>query len=216
MNQVEPIRVLFSRLYREESSYVRWTLRRLGVPERDLPDLTHDLFVVLLRRLGSYDRSRPPRPWLFGMALRVASDYRRSARTIRELFEQPPDAVSGVLGADDHAAASQERAQVMKILDRLSTDRRTVVLLHDIEARPASQIAATLGIPLATVYSRLHLARKDLAAAMKRAQFPTRPTGFRSTCTTAANGRRSVSVTFANNTTIAIGQTRRQISVGSR
>jgi RNA polymerase sigma-70 factor (ECF subfamily) len=158
----------FSRLYQEDSSYVRWAFRRLGVPERDLPDVTHDLFVVVFRRLDTYDRSRPSRPWLFGIAFRLASDYRRSARAVREVLGESPDVVNNALGADDHVAASQDRDHLIRILDHLDIKRRAVVLLHDFEGRPASEIAATLEIPLGTVYSRLRLARKDLTEALKR------------------------------------------------
>ena len=54
---------------------VRWLWRvlwRLGVPERDLEDVAHDVFVVVHRKLPDYDPTRPLRPWLFGICFRVA------------------------------------------------------------------------------------------------------------------------------------------------
>jgi len=65
--------------------YVWKTLRRLGVPPQDLEDLVHDLFVVVHRHLGDYDPTRPVRPWLFGIAVRIVADFRRSARNVREV-----------------------------------------------------------------------------------------------------------------------------------
>src|SRR5262245_47602718 len=80
-------------LFKAESSYVWNTLRRLGVQERDLEDLTHEVFLTVHRRLGDYDATRPVRPWLFGIALRTALRYRELARHRRELVTEPPEAV---------------------------------------------------------------------------------------------------------------------------
>jgi RNA polymerase sigma-70 factor (ECF subfamily) len=167
VSAVEPA-LDFGKFYREHFRYAWRTLRRLGVRERDLPDLTHDFFVVVFRQLHLYDRSRPMRPWLFGIAYRVVSDYRRSARHAREVLEEPPEVVDQAPSADHHVAASEGWSQVLAVLDRLDLDRRTVFIMHDVDEQPGAEIAAALGIPLATVYSRLRVAREDVAAAMKR------------------------------------------------
>lgn len=160
--------VSFPKLYQEQFPYVWRTLRRLGVPERDLPDLTHDFFVVVFRQLHLYDPARPVKPWLFGIAFRVVSDYRRSARVTREVLEEPPEVTDHAPVAEDQVAASQARAQILEVLDRLDLDRRAVFVMHDLEGQPGPEIAAALGIPVPTVHSRLRLAREEVAAAMKR------------------------------------------------
>jgi RNA polymerase sigma-70 factor (ECF subfamily) len=160
--------VTFSTLYKDEFSYVWRTLRRLGVPDRDLPDVTHDFFVVVFRQLQAYDRSRPLRPWLFGIAFRVVSDHRRTARYAREVLQDPPEIPDHAPGADDHVAAARARRQVQKVLDALDLERRAVFVMHDLDETPVPEIATALGIPLATAYSRLRLAREDVAAAIRR------------------------------------------------
>jgi len=75
----------FRALFDGELSYVLNTLRRLGVREADLPDQTQEVFVVVHALMDDYDRDRPLRPWLFGIAYRTASRYRRLARNAREL-----------------------------------------------------------------------------------------------------------------------------------
>lgn len=160
--------VEFSKLYQEEFAYVWRTLRRLGVLERDLPDVTHDLFVIVFRQLSSYDRTRPVRPWLFGIAFRVASDYRRSSRFVREILAAPPEVVDTQSPADDRVAVSQAQALVLQVLEGLDLDRRAVFVMHDLEGQPMPEIAAAMAIPLPTAYSRLRLAREDVAAAIKR------------------------------------------------
>ena len=53
----------FRALFDAEFSYVWTSLRRMGVPARDLEDLTHDVLLEVYKRLESYDPSRPLRPW---------------------------------------------------------------------------------------------------------------------------------------------------------
>ena len=69
----------FRRIFEAESSYVLRTLHRLGVQERDVEDLAHEVFITVHRRLPDYDASRPLRPWIFGIALRTAMRYREPA-----------------------------------------------------------------------------------------------------------------------------------------
>jgi RNA polymerase sigma-70 factor, ECF subfamily len=158
----------FPTLYKQEFAYAWRTLRRLGVRESDLPDLAHDFFIVVFRRLADYDPVRPVRPWMFGIAFRVVSDYRRSSRFVREAPGDAPDVVDRALPVDEQIAARQARAQVMRVLDALDLDRRAVLVMHDIEGLPVPEIAAALTIPVATAYSRLRLAREDVTAAVKR------------------------------------------------
>jgi RNA polymerase sigma-70 factor (ECF subfamily) len=158
----------FPSLYKAQFAYAWKTLRRLGVFERDLPDVTHDLFVVVLRMLDQYDSSRPIKPWLFGIAFRVVSDYRRSARVTREVLEAIPEVADRGPGVDEQVATAQARALLMRALGELDLDRRAVVVMHDLDGQPAPDIATALDIPLATAYSRLRLGREDLSAAVKR------------------------------------------------
>ena len=160
----------FPTLYRSEFAYVWKTLRRLGAPARELEDLTHDLFLVVHRHLGAYDPRRPLRPWLFGIAVRVVSDYRRTFRNSRELLQRPAaaEAVDGAPAQDDRLAEAQARALLMSALEGLELDRRAVLVMHDLDGVAVPEIAAALEIPLNTAYSRLRLARADLAAAVNR------------------------------------------------
>jgi RNA polymerase sigma-70 factor (ECF subfamily) len=158
----------FQSLYKQEFGYAWRTLRRLGVRERDLADLAHDLFIVVFRHLADYDPARPVRPWLFGIAFRVVSDYRRSARVTRETLGDGIEVVDRAPPADQQIAERQARDAVIRVLDELELDRRAVVVMHDLEGHPVPEIAAALAIPVATAYSRLRLGREDLAAAIKR------------------------------------------------
>lgn len=158
----------FATLYRSELSYVWKTLRRLGAPTADLEDLVHDVFVVVHRHLADYDPTRPLRPWLFGIALRVVSDFRRLGRNLREVPGPAPEPVGNEPSPEQRLQGKEARALLMKALDELDLDRRAVFVLHELDEQTMPEIATTLSIPLNTAYSRLRLARADVAAFIER------------------------------------------------
>ena len=158
----------FPSIYRSEFPYVWKTLRRLGAPAQDLEDLAHDLFVVVHRHLNDFDPDRPLRPWLFGIAVRVVSDFRRSPRSAREILGETAEPVDGAPSPHERLEGTEARAVLMKALDGLDLDRRAVFVMHELDEIPVPEIASTLGIPLNTAYSRLRLARADVAAAIQR------------------------------------------------
>ena len=158
----------FAAIYEREFSYVWRALQRLGVPRRDLEDVAHDVLVVAYRRRGDYDVSRPLRPWLFGIALRVVLEYRRAAHPADEPLdprEGPPDPARG---PEERLAVEQGRRLVIDMLSRLDTDKRAVLILHDLDGEAMPCVAEALGIPLNTAYSRLRLARAELAGEVRR------------------------------------------------
>jgi RNA polymerase sigma-70 factor (ECF subfamily) len=143
-------------------------MRRLGAPPQDLEDLAHDLFVVVHRHLAEYDPDRPLRPWLFGIAVRVLADFRRSPRNTREILGESAEPVDGAPSPHEQLEGSEARAVLMRALDDLDLDRRAVFVMHELDEIPIPEIASTLGVPLNTAYSRLRLARADVAAAIQR------------------------------------------------
>lgn len=155
-------------VFDEHFDYVWNTLRRLGIRESDLEDLSHEVFLKVHTRLDHYDPARPMRPWLFGFAYRVAADHRRLARHRLEVLGAPVEAVDPMVPADERIEADEDRALVEAALAELELERRAVLVLHDVEEVPVPAIAEELGIPVNTAYSRLRLARHELAAALKR------------------------------------------------
>jgi RNA polymerase sigma-70 factor (ECF subfamily) len=175
-------RHLWTQIYLGEFEYVRQRLRRLGVPERDVPDITQDVFVTVYRRLDTYDPARPLRPWLFGVLYRVASDNLRLGHRRREIYPAVGlDAEDPTPGPEDTAAQRQGRRLAKEILDSLDPRLRDVLLLHDFGGHSALELAGALGIPLKTVYTRLRLGRQRLAGALGRLGHARLATGQRTT-----------------------------------
>jgi RNA polymerase sigma-70 factor (ECF subfamily) len=157
-------------------AYVLHSLRRLGVPERDLEDVAHDTFIVVHRKLAEYDPARPLKPFLFGIAFRVALDYRRRARHRYERtfdadsLNQVTDAPTNARSPEQQLHVSQAQQLAVAALRQLEPERSAVLVMMDIDACTAPEVAATLEVPLNTVYSRLRLARAEFADAVKRLQ----------------------------------------------
>jgi RNA polymerase sigma-70 factor (ECF subfamily) len=158
----------FRAVFEAELDYVFATLRRFGVPPRDLEDVAHEVFLRVHQRWNEYEPSRPLRPWLFAFAFRLASDYRRLARHRRELFAEAAEPASAAPGADELLAGRDRRALVADALEDVEFERRAVLLLHDLEECPMDEVARMLEIPVNTAYSRLRVAREELVKAARR------------------------------------------------
>jgi RNA polymerase sigma-70 factor (ECF subfamily) len=159
----------FHGLYRECCGYVYNTLVRLGAAG-EAEDLSHEVFLAAFRRWSSYDRSRPPQPWLFGIAYRVASDFRRRAQSRREVLQDPPacEYEDERAGGEAQLIEKQRRQTVLDALDELSLEQRAVLVMCDIEGHSAPEASDALQVPLNTTYSRLRVARQEFAAAIRR------------------------------------------------
>jgi RNA polymerase sigma-70 factor (ECF subfamily) len=165
-----PLEVRFRELFDANFDYVWTSLRRLGIPERDREDLVNEVFVRVHQRLADYDTRRALRPWLFAFAARVASEYRRLARHREDLSADAEAFVATDRAPDEQAALHQRRDLVLAALEMLDLDKRTVLILHDLDECPIPEIASALAIPEGTAYSRLRAAREHFTAAVRRLQ----------------------------------------------
>ncbi|MEA2752469.1 MAG: hypothetical protein QOI41_6612 [Myxococcales bacterium] len=150
----------FRAVFDAEFAYACRALRRLGVREADLKDVAQELFVAVHERLATYDATRPLRPWLFSFAVRYASNYRRLSRN------HSHTSVEAVDLRTESSPRLEARDLILRALARLDFDRRTVVVMHDLEGFDAPEIATQLAVPVNTVYSRIRLGRADFRAAI--------------------------------------------------
>jgi RNA polymerase sigma-70 factor, ECF subfamily len=159
-------------VHAEHVDYVWRSLQRLGVREHDLEDELQEVFMVVHRRLHTFDPNTRITTWLFGIALRVAAAYHRRAHRRREVLAADPvsDEQSPGESPEEQTAARQARHRVLEILDRLGLEKRAVFVMFELEELGAAEIASQLGIPIGTVYSRLNAARQEFARALQRLQ----------------------------------------------
>jgi RNA polymerase sigma-70 factor, ECF subfamily len=155
-------------IYEENMTYVWNSLRSLGVGDADLKDVTHDVFLKAFHTFGGYDRARPLRPWLFGIALRAAGNHRKLARHRLEVPEASPEVADPHHGADRSLEDAENRKLLFEALDDLSWERRALVVMFYLNDHTIEELAEVFPAPRFTLYSRLRLAREDLRQAVLR------------------------------------------------
>jgi RNA polymerase sigma-70 factor (ECF subfamily) len=158
----------FEAIYAEHFRNVWRTLRRLGVSEEQLDDAAQDVFIVVDRKLPSFD-GRSPRGWLYAIAVRVASDYRRGAA--RRATVPLCETIAAATASPARESEVNESVRLLHVLlGKLDEQKRTVFVLGELEQLSVPEIAALLGENLNTVYSRQRAARAQFDAALKRHQ----------------------------------------------
>jgi RNA polymerase sigma factor (sigma-70 family) len=143
----------------------RYLVRRLGPDEGE--SLVGEVFRVAFEKRHTYDLTRASaRPWLYGIATNmVAKHRRREARRLRATARlagrqlAPDDLADRVSGALD---ATDLWHRVAEAVTALPEPERDALLLHVWEGLAYEDIAAAQGVPVGTVRSRLHRARRRL------------------------------------------------------
>jgi RNA polymerase sigma-70 factor (ECF subfamily) len=141
-------------------------LRRLGVAENEVDDAAQQVFLTATTK-GLRGTPAQARPFLYGVALRVAANFRRTMRRRREVSEEAMgDPHAPDLAADDVADLRRARAVLDEILDEMPLELRVVFILAEIEQMTAASIAELESIPPGTVASRLRRAREIFRARL--------------------------------------------------
>jgi RNA polymerase sigma-70 factor (ECF subfamily) len=130
----------------------------------DVDDLVHATFLAAAKAASRYDGRPSCRPWLIGIAVRLLRRRRRSFGTLLAVL-------SSIRGARPDAAdprpALLARNEVEHALARLSEAKRVPLLMAEVEGWSTEEIAAALDVPVGTVWSRLHAARRELREALE-------------------------------------------------
>jgi RNA polymerase sigma-70 factor (ECF subfamily) len=151
--------------FQRELDYIYRTFRRLGIAPSEVDDLVQDLFLCLNRTWSKFDHQRPLRPYLFGIAARMAMSHRRKRG--REVAWGMPEVVDSAPGPEFRFQSEQARAVVLAALERIPLARRAVLVMHELDGVPVMEVASALSIPRFTVYSRLRKARRELERAIR-------------------------------------------------
>ena len=166
-------------LVRQHSSRVYRLAYRLTGNQHDAEDLTQEVFVRVFRSLPSYTPGTFE-GWLHRITTNLFLDMARRRQRIR--FEGLGDQAVGLLRDDEPTPAQVFDARhldtdVQQALEALAPEDRAAVVLCDIEGLSYEESAATLGVKLGTVRSRIHRGRAQLRAALdhRRPRHPGRP-----------------------------------------
>lgn len=149
--------------------------RRLTPSAHDAEDLVQDTLVRAYRSFDRFD-GRYPRAWLLTILRNTRINQVRKLRP--DLLKEESVAALPASGADGRLDGTSEQAlhddfdpQVRAAIESLSPAHRAVVALVDLDDLTYQEAADVLGVPVGTVMSRLHRARRKIRARLEESGF---------------------------------------------
>jgi RNA polymerase sigma factor (sigma-70 family) len=150
---------------------VRGFVSRLGVASGEVDDVVQSTFLLVMRAAKNFEDREgrgSARAWLLGLAANLVRRHRRSlarlTARVASWARQPsePTAMSPLEALDAKEAAARGK----RALDRLSQEKREVFVLVAMEGLSGQDAALALGVPVATIWTRLHRARRALRESL--------------------------------------------------
>lgn len=166
----EPEQLGFDQIYATWYDEVSRWIRAMGGPEAEREDLVQDVFVVVHRRLGDFDGRNLP-GWLYQIARRRVRDFRRLLWVKHLVVRRNPlpEGLTLVRPSPAEDLETKEKRKLLeRLLDKLGDSERAALVLFEVEGYSGQQIAAVQGVPLNTVWARIHKARKKLQSYLER------------------------------------------------
>ncbi len=151
-------------LYDRYQEPIRRFVARATWDAEDVDDLVHATFLAAAKSAARYDGRPSCRPWLIGIAAQLLRRRRQSfgrfLAVLSSLRAVRPSAA-------DPRPALQARSDVEWALVRISAAKRIALLMAEVEGLSCPEIAAALGVPLGTVWTRLHAARREVRRVLE-------------------------------------------------
>ena len=157
----------FEEIYREHFDFVYRIAARFGGSWVDPEDIAQEVFLVVDRRLHTFDGTAQISTWLYGIVVNVVRAARRAAR---RRWRYAADEAEGleVAARDLDAVEVREAHQIAEhVLDKLSPKKREAFILAEFEGLSCEEIAQLTDAKTETVWSRLHYARKEFAERLE-------------------------------------------------
>ncbi|MCW5560211.1 MAG: RNA polymerase sigma factor, partial [Verrucomicrobiae bacterium] len=158
--------ILFRRFQRPVYAYAFGILH----DEQSSLDVVQETFLNAIRHLGSLREDRKFAGWLFGIAHQKCLQACRRAGRDERLQEALSEPAADTEEAPDlRLLREEDTAAFLAAVDSLPAPQRSVLLLHYLEEFPLDVIAGITGVPVGTVKSRLHHAKRSLHRILNRA-----------------------------------------------
>lgn len=146
-------------LYGQHRGVVMTVLRGQKAPMADLEELCQEVFLTLAKVAHRFQPTASARSFIVGIAVRLAKKARGVTWLHRKLLRRN-------IRTDENQTLPHQRSdaahEAQRLLAALPEEWRTVVLLNLVEGWTADEIAESLGMKPATVYTRLHRARAKI------------------------------------------------------
>jgi RNA polymerase sigma-70 factor (ECF subfamily) len=153
-------------LHRRFSPMAVAFLRRLGVVESELEDAAQEVFCQVFRYLPRFREEAELRTWLYQLCITQARRIRRAHR-IRDILGRTLSRapIASLVSSPAFSEVAAQR-QIDAALTGLSEIERSVFVLYEMEGLAGKEIASIVGAKEATVWRRLHYARRSFRAAL--------------------------------------------------
>jgi RNA polymerase sigma-70 factor, ECF subfamily len=153
---------------RHRTLVYRWLLRFVG-NETNAEDLLSEVFLDVWRQADRFEGRSSVSTWLISIARFKALSARRR-RTHAELDQRIETTVADTANDPEVALQEKNRSELLQsALTRLSLEHREIIDLVYYHEKSVEECAQILGIPAATVKTRMFYARKKLAELVKGA-----------------------------------------------
>ncbi len=157
-----------SQMFHHHYDFVWRSVRRLGVAPDAVDDATQEVFVVASRKLDAIELGKE-KSFLFGTAMRVASDTRRAVQRRRQSpADEQPEPIDATPALDELVDQKRAREMLDDLVSQLPEDTRAIFVLFELEGMTMARIASDLDLPAGTVASRLRRGRELFAAHVAR------------------------------------------------
>ncbi len=160
----------FEQVYDAHFDFVwRYCLNH-GVPHSAIDDVVQEVFIVVHRKLGTFEGRSSLRTWLAIIARRAARDHlrKRGNRAVGEPLEDHD--ISSVGGPAEILEQRAAAKWLDHLLSRMTEIQREVFVLYEIEQMTGVEIAQALGVNENTVFTRLRAARRIFESGVELAR----------------------------------------------
>lgn len=160
----------FEEIYHRHFRRVYSVCLRMTANQAEAEDRTQEVFIQLLKKIGSFRGESAFTTWLHRMTVNTVLMYFRKRKSKPEFTSKDDE-------TPDQIVSGTENPGAMPIIDRIALERaitelapgyRTVFVLHDVEGLEHQEIAQLLGTAVGTSKSQLHKARLSLRKLLRQ------------------------------------------------
>jgi RNA polymerase sigma-70 factor, ECF subfamily len=151
----------FRELYEQHFAFTWRSLRYLGVPDAQLDDAVQEVWITVHRRLADFEGRSGLETWLFGIAVNVQRNLRRTERRRAEVVPLPRVLISHLADPVLEREAQEAWTMVEAFLTTLDDVRRAVFVASLLEGMTPAETAEATGLEVSAIYHRVRSLRES-------------------------------------------------------